>query len=213
MIHPTSVLNYNRIGPFGVRKLKNATFIWLFWGTLEGCPRVITVVVVCIHIIIGLLPLRSLSSMAIQIMYFPLYQNEIGNGFSVCLAFFCHFILKLPGRKPGSAKASYNLWRPKAGANWNISFNYRRSVFLWFFTSYFHSIQFNRIHRQREGKIRTKVIWKWGIKIVSSGKVREEVSALWEHCSLLSFSKETFNESPQNIPSSMNQQAISNQST
>lgn len=49
--------------------------------------------------------------------------------------------------------------------------------------------------------------------MLSAGKVREEVSAVSEHCALFAVSQEIFNQNPQNVPSSMNQQAFSNQST
>jgi len=50
------------------------------------------------------------------------------------------------------------------------------------------------------------------MKMLSAGKVTEEVSAILEHCTLL-FPKRYLIKNPQNVPSSVNQQVISNQST
>lgn len=58
-------------------------------------------------------------------------------------------------------------------------------------------------------QLRIKVIWKWRVKMLCAGKVKEAVSAWLEHFAQVFFSvsQEMFNQNPQNVPSPMKEQA------
>lgn len=69
----------------------------------------------------------------------------------------------------------------KLQLNQNISFNQSRNGLLWFLLFNFTLYDLTEYTVSGREKLRIKVIWKWRMKMLCAGKVREAVSAWLEH--------------------------------